>query len=64
MINEFAAEYRRRLDAAGAEQYGGFRASKDMDDVRKRQGALDGIDVARGVFDDMIKNWTGDDDAE
>lgn len=61
MIHEFAAEYRKRLSAASAEQSSGFRTAKDMDDVRKRQGALDGIDAARAIFDDMIKTWMGDD---
>lgn len=61
MIHEFAAEYRKRLAAAAVEQSGGFRSAKDMEDVRKRQGALDGIDLCRSIFDDMIRTWTGDD---
>ena len=59
MLAEFLDEVRRRLDAHALEKTMALRACQSLDDLRRGQGYIDGIERPRVIFDAIVRlNWS------
>ncbi len=64
LLHEFLHGYRHRLAAAFDLRLEAVRSCNSLEELRRTQGFLDGIDLARQLFDTLVRETIDDPDRD